>query len=232
MANDPKSSKEHDPDLDWLLGSSESALGAKGTLAGVVGQCERGSVGGSSALDRAGSYIHPYTDQQLGFGRWVSGDVERHRWLSAAWHALSARSRTILERRYASAPAELREDEGYGASDRFVQGSDRRAGQHGRAHSGVDRLQEVAALAFFLVENPAALIVACRDPDPTHLRKGVVIVNRSLQGQRAKVRGGAMKVARQLSLEAHAEWFESKAGADPMRNMLQRVGRVSPKSAA
>lgn len=218
---------DHDPDLEWFLGSSESAMGAKGTLAGVIGQCERGSVGGSGTLDGVGSYIHPYTDQQLGFGRWVSGDVERHRWLSAAWHALTSRSRTILLCRYSAASAELREDEGYGARDRFVEGSDRREGQHGRGRTGTIRLQEVAGLAFMLADNPGALLLACREPDPVHVRKGLVVVNRALQAQRARVRSEAIKAARAVSLEAHAEWFESKAGADPMRTMGQRTGRGS-----
>ena len=232
MADEQKS-REHDADLEWFLGCSESALGARGTLAGVVGQCERGSVGGSGALDGAGSYIHPYTDQQLGFGRWVSGDVERHRWLASAWHALSARSRTILERCYAAVPAELREDEGYGARDRFVEGSDRREGQHGLGRTGVCRLQEVSALAFMLTDSPGAHLLACREPDPVHIRKGLVVTNRTLQAQRTKVRAEAMKLARQVSQEAHAEWFESKTNADPMRNMLQRVGRGSkPGNAA
>ena len=222
-----RSVADHDLDLEWLLCSSESAMGAKGTLAGVVGQCERGSVGGSGTLDRAGSYIHPYTDQQLGFGRWVAGDVEKTRWLSSAWHALTRQSQQVLLARYAAPPAEFREDEGYGAKTRYVAGSDRRDGEHGLARTGVGRLQEVASLAFLLTDNPAALLLACREPDPVVVRKGLVVVNRTLQAHRTKIRGEAMKLARAASEEAHAEWAESKAGADPMRSMLQRVGRGS-----
>ncbi len=218
---------DHDSDLEWFLGCSESAMGAKGTLSGVVAQCERGSVGGSGTLDASGSYSHPYSDQQLGFGRWVSGDVERHRWLSSAWHALSREIQSVLMARYASPPAEFREDAGYGARDRWVEGSDRHDGEHGLARTGVSRLQEVASLAFVLCDNPAALLLACREPDPVQVRKGVIVVNRTLQAQRTKVRAEALKLARAASEAAHAEWFESKAGADPMRNMMQRVGRGS-----
>lgn len=116
--------RDFDPDLEWLIGCGDAAHGARGTLGGIIAQIERGSVGGSGTLDGAGSYIHPYTDQQLGFGRAVNGEVERYRWLSCAWHAVSEDSRGVLMGRYMPIPAQFRSDEGYGAPDKYIKESD------------------------------------------------------------------------------------------------------------
>ncbi len=119
-----KSAPDFDPDLEWFIGCGEAALGARGTLAGVISQCERGSVGGSGTLDAAGSYEHPYTDQQLGFGRVVNGEVERHRWLATAWHATTEKTRNVLLARYTPEAAEFRSDEGFGAQERYLEHED------------------------------------------------------------------------------------------------------------
>lgn len=236
---------DFDSDLEWLLDSGDSVLGARGTLAGVVSQCERGSVGGSGSLDAAGSYIHPYTDQQLGFGRSVGGEVERHRWLSTAWHALPEATHAKLLLRYMKPRAEFRSDAGYGAKHTWVKGTEpyglppeKRFGKHGKQveikqyerrlarweraraevqmagrTTGVESLLgEFAALAFAIADDPVALLIACRQPHSTDSQK---------------VRRRALDAAKGANLQAHAEWFESKDGADPMRNTLQRVGSGS-----
>ncbi len=253
-----KTARDYDPDLEWFIACGESVLGARGTLAGVIGQCERGSVGGSGTLDRAGSYIHPFTDQQLGFGRAVTGEVEKHRWLSTVWHALSAKTRDVLLARYTPLPAEFRSDEGYGAKDKFIKDTDpygppppRETGKRGqpvrvkqyearlaRWESERDRvrgtarttgveahLAEYAGLALRLANSPAALLLACHEPDPQKTRLGLIVVNRSLQAKRHKAIADAIKHAEAASLEAHREWFESKSGADPMRKDRERVRR-------
>ncbi len=109
---------DHDEDLMWFLTCGGSAMGERGTLGGIVAALEHGGqAGGVPNTDL-------YSDQQVGWGKSVYGDVEKHRWLSAAWLALSAVSQGVLLARYTAPRAQYRGDDGYGAKDRYVEGSD------------------------------------------------------------------------------------------------------------
>ena len=254
-----KRRRDFDPDLEMLIGCCDAAHGARGTLGGIIAQIERGSVGGVR-LDGSGSYIHPYTDQQLGYGLTMNGEVELYRWLATVWHAISEDSRGVLMGRYMPIPAQFRSDEGYGAPDKYVKEADpygpapvREIGKRGKQvrvkqfeartarweaqrdrvrgaarTTGVEAmLGKMAGLAIRLSETPAALLVACHDPDPQMTRKGVILVNRSLQKKRRLLIHKDIARAEEANLVAHAEWFESKAGADPRRKNSERVNRFS-----
>jgi hypothetical protein len=194
-------------------------LGERGTLGGIISALEHGGCGGGTPSTDL------YTDLQVGWGRNVYGDVERHRWLSAAWHALTPRSKGVLMARYSPPPAEFRSDEGFGARDRFVEGSDGARGKHAGLRTGVEALLgEYACLALILCPDAGKLLVACREAVPVKTnRAGLAVVDREKQTQRGKVRREALAAAELASTEAHAEWAESKAGADPMRTRGQRV---------
>lgn len=206
-----------DGDLEWLLMCGSSAMGERGTLAGTINAIESGG-GGSGRLDAAGSYIHAYTDQQLGLGSF-GGDVERHRWLMEAWRMLEQRTRNILALCYLPARAEQRSDAGYGAKDRWVKEAEKAAGQHGQHRTNIEaQLGEFASLAFALTSNPAYLALACLEPSAMH-RKGKLIgkLNTDETTRRRKFRKEAVKMARAESVQAHAEWQEMKRRAHPMR---------------
>lgn len=211
-------SENDDPDLRWFLECGDSTLGAKGTTGGIISALEHGGhAGGVPNTDL-------YSDEQVGWGRNVYGAVEKTRWLASAWHALTPASQRILLAYYAKPQAAHRSDEGFGARDRFVEGSDGVTGRHGATRTGVEALLgEFASLAFALCADPAKLALACQEPDPTKAnKKGLVVVDRDRQSQRRKVRAEAIKVAREASELAHREWSESKAGADKMRTRSQR----------
>lgn len=211
-----------DPQLEWLIRAGDAAMGARGTLAGVVSQIERGSVGGTGNLDAGGCYTHPYTDLQIGQGTDGIGEVELHRHLSAAWRLLSAADHETLCRRYTAPRAAYRSDQGYGAKDRYVEGSDGRTGQHAPTRTGTaDPLGEYAGLAFALCDNPAQLLIACVEPSP--VRKGKI--NVSEQSRRAKVVKEALARAHAADSDAHARWFAAKAQVPALRTMRDRTGR-------
>lgn len=206
-------------DLSWYLGCGSAAMSERGTLAGVICALEHGGHGGGTPNTDL------YSDEQVGWGRSVYGSVEKHRWLTSAWNALTPETQGVLLARYAPSPAEFRSDEGFGARDRFVEGSDSGVGKHRQVRTGVEAgLGEYACLAILLCSDPGKLLIACREGAPTKAnRAGLVVVDRELQKQRSKVRGEALVAARRASEKAHAEWSESKAGADPMRTRNQRV---------
>jgi len=207
-----------DPHLEWLLECSESALGKRGTMGAVISQGESGTVGGTSRLDAAGSFVHGYTDQQIGLGGY-GGDVERHRWLWAAWCLVSVRSRNVLLTYLAQPVAEFRSDAGYGARTKWVEGSDQATGEHPHSRTGVEaRLGEFASLAFALAKDPSRLLLACREPDP--MRKGKPMVEERKRRRRAV--SDAIKAARSELDTAHREWISKKQDADPMRADRER----------
>lgn len=232
-----------DEDLAWFLECGGSALGEKGTLGGIIAQLERGGVGGGAPN------TDPYKDSQVGWGRngEVIGEVERHRWLTTAWLALTPESQGVLLAHYAQPPEEFRSDEGYGAREQYLKDSHpvgpkpiQELGKRGKpikrkqyesrlerwqraAHristqqrrTGVEaELGEFAALAVVLCGNPEKLLEACKSPN-----KG----NREL-------RSSARKAAELASEKAHAEWAESKAGADPVRTRRQRTTLTGAKA--
>ncbi len=89
-----ESSTDHDPDLAWLLTCGGSAMGERGTLGGIVSALEHGGhPGGVPNTDL-------YSEQQIGWGKFVYGDVEKHRWLMAAWVAVSKANQNVLVARY------------------------------------------------------------------------------------------------------------------------------------
>lgn len=207
-----------DPHLEWLLECSESALGKRGTMGAVIAQGEAGTVGGTSRLDMSGSFIHPVTDQQLGLGGF-GGDVERHRWLWAAWRTVSVVSRNVLLTYLSQPRAEFRSDAGYGARTKWVEGSDQATGEHAHSRTGVEStLGEFAGLAFALTREPARLLLACREPAP--MRKGKPMVEEAKR--RRKAVADAIRASRAALDKAHREWLEKKELADPMRADRER----------
>jgi len=225
-----------DEDLAWFLECGGAVLGEKGTLGGIIAQLERGGVGGGMPN------TDPYKDEQIGWGRTggTIGQVERHRWLTTAWLALTPESQRVLLARYATPPADYRSDEGYGARDKYVEGAHpvgprpmQAIGKSGkpvkrkqfearlqRWQREADRISaaarrtsvnaelgEFATLAIMLCAHPGKLADACASPGKA---------NREL-------RKTALDAAKAASEKAHAEWSESKRGADPARTREQRV---------
>ncbi|HEY3496024.1 MAG TPA: hypothetical protein VGK73_15105 [Polyangiaceae bacterium] len=130
-----------DEDLEWLLVAGDAAMGAKGTLGGVIAQLEHG--GPFTGVPNTDIY----TDQQVGLGHTSVGLVERHRWLSGAWQALTPIAAGVLTLCYRAPRAEHRGDELTGS------------------RSGAEaQLGRFAALAFHLTDEPGALLDACRQP--------------------------------------------------------------------
>lgn len=211
-----------DGDLEWLLMCGASAMGERGTLAGTINAIESGG-GGSGRLGEDGSYIHTYTDQQLGLGSF-SGDVERHRWLMEAWRMLEQRTRNVLAACYVAPRADLRSDAGYGAEDRWVKEAEKASGEHGQHRTNIEAtLGEYASIAFTVTTNPTFLALCCFEPQPLHrigVRKGQV--HREEATRRRKFVKEALKAARLASVEAHREWAEMKARAHPMRRNSDR----------
>lgn len=219
----------YDPQLEWLIQSGDAALGASGTLAGVVSQIERGSVGGSGRLDAAGTFQHPYTDLQLGAGVDGIGEVELHRYAMAAWRLVSPAAQFRLCRRYSAVKAQFRSDSGFGAKDRWVDGSDHREGQHGMQRFSVeDHLGAFAALALELCPDPIKLVIACMEPDP--VRKGKT--DKSEKKRRAALVEECLHRAHEADHADHAEWFAAKARVPALRTFKDRTGRERNQSAA
>jgi hypothetical protein len=129
------------PDLEWFLVAGDAAMGARGTLGGVVAQLEHGGpFTGVPNLDL-------YSDAQVGWGKTTIGLVERHRWLALAWFSLAETTRNRLCLRYQAARSKYRGDQLTGA------------------RSGIEaQLGEFGALAIATVENPAQLLEACFQP--------------------------------------------------------------------
>jgi hypothetical protein len=222
MAEQPSS--DFDDDLMWFLTCGGSAMGERGTLGGIVAALEHGGqLGGVPNTDL-------YSDQQVGWGKSVYGDIEKHRWLTAAWLALSPGTQGVLLARYTAPRAQYRGDDGYGATDRYVEGSDHSVTTGKGTRTGTALLLgDLAGLAFALSESPEALFIACKDPAPVKLNKaGLTVVDRDAEKERRKLRGKALKLAESASAAAHIEWAESKAGADPMRKRSERRTVAGP----
>lgn len=210
-----------DVDLEFWLLQADSVMGARSTLAGTINQLEAGGAGGGGNLGEDGMYVHPYTDLQLGTGRCVRGDVERCRWLGQAWFACSETTRGLLMLRHMAPRALFRSDEGYGARDRHVEGSDGKAGRHGATRTGVEsQLGELATVAFEVYENPAELLQACHGYSGDAGKPGSTVTGKQAGYGRTIRR--ARRVAEKALEPAWAEWFESKENADPMRLPRER----------
>ncbi len=211
-----------DGDLEWLLMCGAAAMGERGTTGGVIAAIESGG-GGSGRLGEDGSYIHTFTDQQLGTGSFGAGDIERHRWLSRAWRALDERTRWILGLCYLAPKSDQRSDAGYGARDRWVKELDYRKGSDEPTRGVEAQLGEYAALAGALCTDPALLHLACLEPQPLHgsgVRQGQV--NREETKRRRRAIRDALKLARAASAAAHQAWQAAKATAAPMRSARER----------
>jgi hypothetical protein len=212
---------DSDSDLEFWLTQADAVLGARGTLASTINQLECGGAGGGGNLGEDGLFVHPYTDLQLGTGRCVRGDVERCRWLASAWFACSVETRALLLARHLAPRAMFRSDEGYGARDRHVEGSDGKAGRHGATRTGIEsQLGELANVALTVYDKPAELLVACHGysgdagkPDPKVTGK---------QAGYGRTIRRARRAAEKALAPAWAEWFESKEHADPMRLPRER----------
>ncbi len=218
-----QSPKDFDEDLAWFLTCGDAAMGKRGTLGGIVSALEHGGhPGGVPNTDL-------YNEQQLGWGKFMYGEVERHRWLERAWGALSETTRDVLMARYTAPRARFRGDEGYGARDRYVEGSDHSVTTGRGTRAGTLLLGDLAGLAFAMTDKPEQLFLACIEPSPLKLDKlGNATINRELEKVRRQLRNRTLKVAEAASATAHAEWAESKEGADPMRRRSERRSSLAP----
>lgn len=94
------------PDIDWLLQASESALGFRGTLASCQAQLELG--GRPTGLPNTDLY----GDQVLGWGNHLEGSVERHRRAMAIWRRVPEPHQQILIAYYGTPQAPTDKDSG------------------------------------------------------------------------------------------------------------------------
>jgi hypothetical protein len=101
-------------------------------------------------------------------------------------------------------------------------------------------LGELAGLCFALCDDPAKLLVACQEPEPQLHKKdgsavvnkdGTVLINRSLQGERRKLRAEVLKLARAADAEAHRMWRVAKELVAGVRSLTERVGVRPAKTA-
>lgn len=211
----------YDVDLEWFIVAGASAMGERGTLAGVVNVLEigGGNTGGVPNTDL-------YTDQQVGLGRTLIGEVERHRWLSAAWDRLPAKTKGRLMACYVAPKAELRTDQGFGARDQSISyeesmrgGVEPMHGSHRDVRTGVDaQLGDCAGLAFWLIseeDDPKArgreygrLLQACQQPS---------------SGQNGRTIRRALRQAREVAREEHEAWSAAKASAPKPRARAERT---------
>lgn len=205
--------EDYDSDLEWLLIDGDAAMGARGTLGGVIAQLEHG--GPFTGVPNTDLY----SDQQIGWSAKVGGAglVEKHRWLSGAWSTLEAGVRRRLAKRYQAPPAEYRSDEGFGARDVCPSAEDI---EHNRAiepqlptafhhRRGTEaRLGQYAALAFELCDDPAALQRACHDPN---------------KGKSPGIIRKALELAKKISTADHGLWRAAKAAACSPRSRRERV---------
>lgn len=242
---------DQDPDLEFFLTQAEATHGARGTLASTTNQLERGGPGGGQ-LGEDGLFIHPYTDLQLGTGRCTRGDIERCRWLSAAWFACSEENRALLLARHLAPRARFRSDEGYGARDRHVEGSDGKAGRHGSKRTGIEsHLGELATVALSVYgkvpedpnwtdeEREAAqkkeadalteLLDACYEFNGQADKTNPTASGKQVSYGRTIRR--ARRVAEKALEPAWADWFAAKAAADPMRANVERNPNWKPVGA-
>lgn len=238
---------DQDPDLEFWLTQADAVLGARGTLASTINQLECGGPGGSSNLGEDGLFVHPYTDSQLGMGRCVRGDVERCRWLGRAWFACSVETRSLLLARHLAPRAMFRSDEGFGAKDRHVEGSDGHAGRHGATRTGVEsQLGDLAnvALAVYGKKSEAEiealsgdleLLAKARDEEERAIAELMIACHGyngdadkpspTATGKQAawgRTIRRARRAAEKALAPAWAEWFRAKEAADPMRPNRER----------
>ena len=115
----------------------------------------------------------------------------------------------------------FRSDEGFGARDRHVDGSDGKAGRHGAHRTGVEaQLGELANVAMTVYENPAELLQACHGYSGDAAKPNATVTGKQAGYGRTIRR--ARRVAEAALQPAWAEWFESKENADPMRLPRER----------
>jgi hypothetical protein len=192
-----------DAQLEWLIVMGDAAMGERGTLAGTIAQLEHGGpFTGVPSTDL-------YTDQQVGWSSTVVGLVEKHRVLSTAWALMSDKGRGHALLWYSAPRAQFRSDEGFGAKDRCPTVEEiqklgapepsKPTGFHIRKGTEA-QLGRAAALAFQLCPDPAALLMACQDPN---------------KGKHGRTIARDLKAAREAAVELHREW----------RDCLARVGK-------
>lgn len=199
-----------DPQLEWLIVMGDSAMGERGTLAGTIAQLEHG--GPFTGVPNTDLY----SDQQVGWASTVVGLVERHRVLSAAWMLMSENGRRHALLWYSAPPAAFRSDEGFGSRDRCPTVEEiqklgapepsKPTGFHVRRGTEA-QLGRAAALAFHLCPDPAALLMACQDPN---------------KGKHGRVIGRDLKAARDAAVELHREWRMCVAQAGKPRKPSER----------
>lgn len=212
---------EGDDDLSrWLL-EGGAIMRERGTLASTINALECGGPGEGGSLGEDGSYIHPFTDQQLGTGRCVRGDIEWHRWMTRAWFACTETARGLLVLRHLAPRAAFRSDEGFGARDRFVEGSDGKSGSHGPTRTGIEaQLGELASVAIAVAENPGELLIACHEYSGNASKPDTTVTGKQAGYGRTIRR--ARRAAETALVPAWAEWRAAKEAADPMRLTRER----------
>lgn len=201
LAGTERAHQSYDHDLEWFLVAGAAAMRERGTLAAVVSMLE---IGGKT---EGVPNTHLYNEQQLG---WRSptgvGDVERYRWLAAAWERLDGSTREVLTLCYTAPRAQYRSDQGFGARDvcppveRIQEGvPEPFRGRHTPTHTGVDaQLGGLAALCFHLTDAPHKLASACQNGSGRIIAK-------------------ELKRAREAAAAAHEAWRAAKTG-EPRRN--------------
>lgn len=223
-----------DEDLAWFLECGGVALGERGTMAGIVNALELGGhAGGVPKTDL-------YDDAQIGWGRHMYGEVERHRWLLTAWNALTPKTQRILLARYSPPPANFRSDQGYGAREKWIEGAgpggakpQQPIGKRGkpirekqfkarlarwqRASARVAKESRRTGVEAVLGDLAMLAFAVCANPEKLFL------ACRDPKKANREIRDAALKAARVASEEAHTEWAESKTGADPMRKRSERT---------
>ncbi len=202
--------EHYDADAEWLVLGGDSAMGARGTLAGTIAQLEHG--GPFTGVPNTDLY----SDQQVGWGKTVVGLVERHRWLTAARELCSRECWVDIVLRYTAPPANLRSDEGFGARDACPSVEEieklgtietqKPTAFHTRRGTEA-QLGVFAPLALRHCADPGKLMLACLDPQ---------------KGKHGRVIAAALKKAHEVSAARHNEWRAAKELASKPRRDRER----------
>ena len=88
----------YNAEIEWFIRCGSVALGERGTSAALLEMLKNGRPTGASGVPNSDLY----SDQQLGWGRFTDGTIERANRCLAIWRKLPLKTREVLRARYDS----------------------------------------------------------------------------------------------------------------------------------